>query len=111
MIINEFSIIMVASMRLRVGWGEKEKGPFMMIALELSSWQLSTILTSRNTIIIMAESNILGITIHTVLHGVFYYETSNSIKKYFHSQMKVTMYTVCIVLPRMLLSVIIIMVL
>ena len=26
MIINEFSIIIVASKRLRVGWGEKEKG-------------------------------------------------------------------------------------
>ena len=36
MIINEFSIIIV----VRVGWGEKEKGPIMMIALELSSWQL-----------------------------------------------------------------------
>ena len=40
MIINEFSIIMVSSKRLRVGWGEKEKGPTMMIALELLSWQL-----------------------------------------------------------------------
>ena len=40
MIINEFSSIIVASKRLRVGWGEKEKGPTMMIALELLSWQL-----------------------------------------------------------------------
>ena len=37
MIINE---IIVVSKRLRVGWGEKEKGPIMMIALELLSWQL-----------------------------------------------------------------------
>ena len=35
MITNEFSIIRVASKRFRVGWGEKEKGPTMMIALEL----------------------------------------------------------------------------
>ena len=40
MTINEFYIIMVESMRLRVGWGEKEKGPIMMIALEQLSWQL-----------------------------------------------------------------------
>ena len=40
MIINEFFMILVASKRLRVGWGEKEKGPTMMIALELLSWQL-----------------------------------------------------------------------
>ena len=40
MMINEFSIIIVASKRLRVGWGEKEKGPTMMIVLELLSWQL-----------------------------------------------------------------------
>ena len=25
---------------LRAGWGEKDKGPTMMIALELLSWQL-----------------------------------------------------------------------
>ena len=37
MIINE---IIAVSKRLRVGWGEKEKGPIMMIALELLSWQL-----------------------------------------------------------------------
>ena len=30
MIINEFFIIIVASKRLRVEWGEKEKGPTMM---------------------------------------------------------------------------------
>ena len=40
MIINEFFIIMVASIRLRMGWGEEEKGPIIMIALELLSWQL-----------------------------------------------------------------------
>ena len=40
MIINEFSIITVAIKRLRVGWGEQEKSPTMMIALELLSWQL-----------------------------------------------------------------------
>ena len=40
MIIDEFSIIIVASNRFRVGWGEKEKGPTIMIALELLSWQL-----------------------------------------------------------------------
>ena len=61
MIIIEFSIIIVASKRLRVGWGQKKKGPTMMIALELMSWQL------YNTTIIMAESNILGIITHTVL--------------------------------------------
>ena len=66
MIINEFSIIIVVSKSLRVGWGEKEKGPTMMIALKLLSWQLCQILTSRNTTIVMAESNILGIITHTV---------------------------------------------
>jgi len=40
MIINEFSIIIVASKRLRVGWGEKEKGPTMVIALKLLSCHL-----------------------------------------------------------------------
>jgi len=40
MVVGQFSIIIVASMRLRVGWGEKEKGPIMMIALEQLSWQL-----------------------------------------------------------------------
>ena len=40
MIINEFFIIIVASKCLRVGWGEKEKVPTMMIALERLSWQL-----------------------------------------------------------------------
>ena len=67
MIINEFSIIIVARKRLRVGWGEKEKGPTMMIALDYT-----TILTRSNTPIIMAESNIQGITIHNVhLHYHF----------------------------------------
>ena len=49
--------------------------PLLNTCLQLWKWkihllslQLSTILTSRNTIIIMAESNILGFTIHTVLH-------------------------------------------
>ena len=66
MIVNKFSIIIVASKRLRVGWGEKEIGPTMMIALECYHGNYVTILTSRNTIIIMAESNILGFTINTV---------------------------------------------
>ena len=57
---------MVASKHLRVGWGEEEKGPTMMIALELLSWQLCHYITSHNTTIIMAESNILGIITHTV---------------------------------------------
>ena len=35
MIINK---IIVVSKRLRVGWGEKEKGPIMIIALKLLSW-------------------------------------------------------------------------
>ena len=34
MIINE---IIVVSKRLRVGWGQKEKGTLMMISLELLS--------------------------------------------------------------------------
>ena len=67
MIINEFSIIIVASKHLRVGWGEKEKGPTMMIALNYYHGNYATILTIRNTNIIMAESNILGIITHTVL--------------------------------------------
>ena len=66
MIINEYPIIRVASKCLRVGWREKEKGPTMMIALELYHGNFATILTSWNTTIIMAESNILGITIHTI---------------------------------------------
>ena len=42
-----------------MGWGEKEKGPTIIMAIMPP-------LTSSNTTIIMAESNILGITIHTV---------------------------------------------
>ena len=46
MIINEFSIIIVTSKRLRV-WGEKEKGPTMMIAHKLLSWQLCHYIDQR----------------------------------------------------------------
>ena len=64
MIINEFSIIIVASKRLRVGWGEKEKGSTVILNSNYYHGNYATILNSRNTIIIMEESNILGFTIH-----------------------------------------------
>ena len=39
--------IIAVSKRLRVGWGEEEKGLIMMIALELLLWQLLTLYNTK----------------------------------------------------------------
>ena len=63
MIINEFSIIIVAS---KSGVGEEKEGSNFDDCTQTIIMDYATILISRNTIIIMAESNILGNTVHTV---------------------------------------------